>query len=137
MSCQNFMFFYVFFLFNTPPPRDWNVLKAERLLRSWHHMHWINTKICIHGANWKSPIFEGKLQVFISYLTKMKIVYFITLLYSSIFCSLFLPLQFVSYQLVSKNQDPWKFHMVFFLIAPGKFQNTPHLENQHNISSTP
>ena len=92
-------FFYVFFLFN--PPWGWNVLEAERPLRSWRHIGWRNTKICIRGASrmerkrgqcWKSPIFEGKLQVFISYLTKIKIVsVFITLLYSSTFYSFFLP----------------------------------------------
>ena len=81
-------------------PWSWNVLGAERLLRSWHHIGWRNTKICIHGASrmerkrgkcWKSPIFEGKLRVFISYLSEMKIVCSITLLYSSTFYSLFLP----------------------------------------------
>ena len=43
------------------------------------------------GKCWKSRIFEGKLQVFISYLSKMRIVCSITLLYSSTFYSLFLP----------------------------------------------
>ena len=43
------------------------------------------------GKCWKSPIFEGKLRVFISYLSEMKIVCSITLLYSSTFYSLFLP----------------------------------------------
>ena len=38
-----------------------------------------------------SPLFEGKLGVFISYLSEMKIVRSIALLYSSIFYSLFLP----------------------------------------------
>ena len=75
---------YVFFLFQSLDvtasenlsPWGWNVLGAERLLCSWHHIGWRNTKICIHGASqmkrkrgkcWKSPIFAGKLQVFISY----------------------------------------------------------------------
>ena len=76
-------FFTCFFCLN---PRGWNVLEAERLLCSWRHIGhigWRNTKICIHGASWmeqkcvkcwKSPIFEGKLWVFISYLSEMKIV---------------------------------------------------------------
>ena len=80
--------FYMFFLFN-PPAWDWNVLRAERLLRSWRHTGWRNTKICIHGASrmewkcgkcWKSPIFEGKLWVFSSYLSKMRII---SMLYNS------------------------------------------------------
>ena len=67
----------MFFLFN--PPWGWNVLEAERLLYSWRHIDWRNTKICIHRASrmeqkfgkcWKSSIFEGKLQVFISYLSE-------------------------------------------------------------------
>ena len=76
-------FFTCFFCLN---PRGWNVLEAERLLCSWRHIGhigWRNTKICIHRASWmeqkcvkcwKSPIFEGKLWVFISYLSEMKIV---------------------------------------------------------------
>ena len=56
---------------------------ASRLLRSWRHIDWINIKICIHGASWmeqrrgkcwKSPIFEGNLRIFISYLSKIRIV---------------------------------------------------------------
>ena len=83
-------------------------LRLECSRRSWKtaswflttHIGWRNTKICIHGASrmerrrgkcWKSPIFEGKLQAFISYLSEMKIVCSITLLYSSTFYSLFLP----------------------------------------------
>ena len=42
------------------------------------------------GKCWKSPIFEGKLWVFISYLSNQYICS-ITLLYYSTFCSLFLP----------------------------------------------
>ena len=94
----------MFFLFN--PPWGWNVLEAERSLRSAHHIGWRNTKIYIHessrmeqkcGKCWKLPIFEGKLQVFISYLTKMKIVYSITLLYSSTFYSLLYHFLFLRY----------------------------------------
>ena len=75
-------FSHVFFLFN-PLPWDWNVLESERLLCSWHHLSWRNTKICIlraswmerkRGKCWKSPIFEGKLRVFVSYLSEMKTV---------------------------------------------------------------
>ena len=89
-------FFTCFFCLT---PSGWNVLEAERPLRSWRHIGWRNTKICIHGASrmerkrgkcWKLPIFEGKLRVFISYLSEMKIVCSITLLYSSTFYSLFL-----------------------------------------------
>ena len=87
-------------LFPINPPWGWNVPGAERSLRSWCHIGWRNTKICIHRASrmeqkrgkcWKLPIFEGKLRVFISYLSEMKIVCSITLLYSSTFYSLFLP----------------------------------------------
>ena len=58
-------------------------VEAKRLLCFWCHIDWRNTKICIHRASrmeqkfgkcWKSSIFEGKLQVFISYLSEMKIV---------------------------------------------------------------
>ena len=88
-----------FTCFSCLTPWGWNVLEAERLLRSWCHMGWRNTKICIHGASqmkqkhgkcWKLPIFEGNLRVFISYLNEMKIVCSITLLYSDTFYSLFL-----------------------------------------------
>ena len=41
------------------------------------------------GKSWKLLSFEGKLQVFISYLSEMKIVCSITLLYSNTFYSLF------------------------------------------------
>ena len=59
-----------------------------------------NTKICIHRALqikqkpvkcWKLPFFEDKLQVFVSYLSEMKIVCSITLPCSSTFYSLFIP----------------------------------------------
>ena len=44
------------------------------------------------GKCWKSPTFEGKLQVFISYLSEMKIVsMFYNSSYSSTFYNLFLP----------------------------------------------
>ena len=43
------------------------------------------------GKCWKLQIFQGKLQVFFSYLSKMEIVCSITRLYSSLFYSLFLP----------------------------------------------
>ena len=43
------------------------------------------------GKCWKLPIFEGKLRVFFSYLSEMKIVSSTTLPYSSTFYSLFLP----------------------------------------------
>ena len=43
------------------------------------------------GKCWKSPIFEGKLWVFISYLSEMKIVCSMILLYSSTFYSFFVP----------------------------------------------
>ena len=88
----------MFFLFNPHPPWDWNVLEAERLLHSWCYIGWRSTKICIHGASpmeqkcgkcWKSPIFEGKLQVFISYLTEMKKVYSITLFILALFTACF------------------------------------------------
>ena len=86
----------MFFLFN--PPLGWNVVEAEKLLRSWRHIGWRNTKICIHGASWmeqkhgkcwKLPIFEGKLQVFISYLSEMKIV--------SMFYNFFIPALFTCF----------------------------------------
>ena len=94
-----------FFMFFCVNPWGWNVLGAERPLRSWHHIGWRNTKICIHKASemeqkrgkcWKSPIFEGKLRVFISCLSKMRIVsmfynsslfYHFLQLVSTIFCS--------------------------------------------------
>ena len=44
-----------------------------------------------HGKCWKLPIFEGKLQVFFSYLSEMKTICSITLPYSSTFYRLFLP----------------------------------------------
>ena len=65
------------------PPCDWNVLEAERPLRSWRLIDWRNTKICIHWASqikrkrgkcWKLPIFERKLRIFINYLSEMKII---------------------------------------------------------------
>ena len=43
------------------------------------------------GKCWKLQIFQGKLQVFFSYLSKMEIVCSITRLYSNLFYSLFLP----------------------------------------------
>ena len=43
------------------------------------------------GKCWKLPIFEGKLQVFFSYLSEMKTICSITLPYSSTFYRLFLP----------------------------------------------
>ena len=87
----------MFFLFD--PLWGWNVLEAERPLRSWRHRGWRNTKICIHrpsrmewkrGKCWKSSIFEGKLWVFISYLSKMRIVsmfynFFILALFTACF----------------------------------------------------
>ena len=106
--------FFMFFLFN--PPWGWNVLEAERPLRSAHHIGWRNTKIYIHesswmeqkcGKCWKLPIFEGKLQVFISYLTKMKIVYSITLLYSSTFYSLLYHFLFLRYLNSSMTWFSW------------------------------
>ena len=80
--------------------RGWNVLEADRRLHSWLHIDWRNTQIWIHRASrmeqkcgkcWKLPIFEGKLRVFFSYLSEMKIVSSTTLPYSSTFYSLFLP----------------------------------------------
>ena len=88
------MFFLVFFLFN---PWDWNVLGSERLVHSWCHIDWRNTKIYIHRASqmewkhgkcWKLPIFKGQLWVFSRYLSHMKTV---SMFYSSTFYSLFLP----------------------------------------------
>ena len=64
-------------------PWGWNILESERALRSWHHIGWRNTKVCIHGASqmerkrgkcWKFLILEGKLQVFLSYLSETKTV---------------------------------------------------------------
>ena len=80
------------------PQGCWNVLESERPLHSWCRIGWRNTKIYIHRASWmewkcgkcwKSPIFEGKLWVFFSYLRM--IVNFVTAPYSSTFYSLFLP----------------------------------------------
>ena len=77
-----------------PPPWDWNVLESERLPCSWFHIGQRNTKICIHRASemdwkhvkcWKSPIFEGKLRVFISYPSEMKTVSMFC--NSSLFCA--------------------------------------------------
>ena len=91
-------FIYMFFLFN--PPEAGMFWEAERPLRSWRHIGWRNAKICIYGASWmegkydkcwESQIFEGKLWVFISYLSEMKIICSMTLLYSSTFCSFFVP----------------------------------------------
>ena len=95
--------FYVFFLFNPPAAGMFqkqkdcfvpDVTQAEKI-----------KKICIHGASRmerkrgkyrKSPIFEGKLRGFISYLSEMKMVsmfynssllqHFLQLV-STIFCS--------------------------------------------------
>ena len=88
------MVFLVFFLFN--PSWGWNVLEAERLLCSWCHVGWRNTKIWIHGALrveqkrskcWKLSIFEGKFWVFFSYLSDENSQY--TLPYSSLFTACF------------------------------------------------
>ena len=55
----------------------------KRLLSSWCHIDWRNTKIYIHRASrmeqkhrkyCKLLLFKGKLQVFISYLSEMKTV---------------------------------------------------------------
>ena len=107
MSCNKGLktkisgFFMWFFCLT---PWGWNVLEAERPLRSWRHRGWRNTKICInraswlewkHGKCWKLSVFEGTLRVFISYLSEMKIVCCITLLYSSTFYSLFLSFFFL------------------------------------------
>ena len=60
-----------------------NVLESERPLRSWPHIGWRNTKLCIYGASrterkrvkcWKLAISEGRLPVFISYVSEMKLV---------------------------------------------------------------
>ena len=85
--------FHVFSrVFSVYPPWGWSVLEAERLLRSWHHIRWRNTKIWIHRASrmkwkrgkcWKLPIFESKLRVIFSYLSEMKTVCSITLPYST------------------------------------------------------
>ena len=94
ISCFFLCFFCLILL-------GWNVLELERLLHSWRHLGQRNTKICIHGASrmkwkcgkcWKLAIFEGKLQVFISYLSEMKTVNncSITLPCSSTCCSLFI-----------------------------------------------
>ena len=87
------------FVFFCLTPWDWNIWEAERPLCSWPHIYWRNTKICIYEASqmeqkcgkcWKLPIFEGKLQVFISYLSEMKIVsmfynFFILVLFTACF----------------------------------------------------
>ena len=73
-------FFSCFFCLN---PMRQNVLESERPSRSPRHLCWRNTKICIHGASqmeqkrgncWKLSILVEKLQVFNSYLSKMKTV---------------------------------------------------------------
>ena len=77
-----FACFFVFFLFLSPP---WgrNVLESERLLCSWHHIGWRNTKICIHwsfrwerkrGKCWKLPIIEEKLWAFLSHLSEINTI---------------------------------------------------------------
>ena len=80
------------------PPLGRNVLEAERLFHSWRHIGLRNTKTCIHGASqmerkcgkcWRLQIFEGKLRVFISYLSEVKTARSITLLYSSTFTACF------------------------------------------------
>ena len=67
----------------------WLVLKSERPLCFWCHIGWRNTEICICGASqmvwkcdkyWKSPIFEGKLQVFISWVKWKHVQYFFFIL---------------------------------------------------------
>ena len=85
----------VFFSHFSQLPWGWNVLESERP----HHIGWRNTKICIHGASgmeqkpgkcWKLQLLQAKLQVFITYLSEMKTVCSIILLYSSTFYILFL-----------------------------------------------
>ena len=80
---------------------DWNVLESERLLHSWHHIGWRNTKICIHGASWMNKnvvnvenryFLKGNCKFFSVIWVKWKqSVCSITLPYSSTFYSLFLP----------------------------------------------
>ena len=89
------MFFMCFFCL-TPRLECSRSIRTTLFLTSLR----LKSKICICGASqmeqkgdkcWKLPCFEGKLRVFISYLSKMRIVCSITLLYSSTFYSLFLP----------------------------------------------
>ena len=90
MKGQNFMLFYVFFLLT---PWGCNVLEAERPLHSWCHIDYIHRASRMErkcGKCWKLSIFEGKLQVFISYLSEMKIVsmfynFFILVLFTACF----------------------------------------------------
>ena len=61
-------------------------LKKYKNLNPWSFMNGVRK----HGKCGKSSIFDGKLWVII-YLSEMKIVSSVTLLYSSTFCSLLLP----------------------------------------------
>ena len=62
-------------------------------LKKYKNLHpWSFTNGAKTGKCWKSPIFEGKLGVFISYLNQMKTVSMLyNSSYSSTFYSLFLP----------------------------------------------
>ena len=83
-------FFMCFFCLT---PWGCNVLEAERPLYSWCHIDYIHRasrmeQKCVKC--WKLSIFEGKLQVFISYLSEMKIVsmfynFFILALFTACF----------------------------------------------------
>ena len=70
----NFFCFIMCFFCLTPQTIEGSRIR-KTTLRSWSHIGWRNTKICIHRASrmerkWgkcgKLPIFEGKLWVFVS-----------------------------------------------------------------------
>ena len=43
----------------------WNVLEADRVLRSWHHIGWRNTKICIQGFHKWSDVVNVENHIFL------------------------------------------------------------------------
>ena len=92
------MFFLMFFQLNFLR-LEWSRIRKTALflmshrLKKYKNLHpWSFTNGAEIGKCWKSPMFEGKLGVFISYLNQMKTVsMFYNSSYSSSFYGLFLP----------------------------------------------
>ena len=85
--------FFTYFFYLTPLRLEYSRSKKTASFLTSHRLKKYRNLHPLHGASpmerkrdkyWKSPIFEGKLRVFISYLSEMKkSVYSIILLYSS------------------------------------------------------
>ena len=91
------MFFLKFFSVLTKD-WGWNVLEADRVLRSWHHIGWRNTKICIQGFHKWSDVVNVENHIFLKVnweflwviWIKWKLSVCSIILYSSAFYSLFI-----------------------------------------------